>query len=289
MFSAATARAVWTSCASRRVPRWPWAPDGAYPGAFEISAAGTAEQPISLCGSRDAVLDGGPPDTGTTLHLQSAAHWRLVGFTVRGGQKGLMIDGSRGVVVDGLLIHGIGDEAVHLRTASTDNVVRNSTIRDTGLRRPEFGEGIYVGSAASNWCRYTGCGPDRSDRNIIEGNDIAATTAESVDIKEGTRGGVLRGNRFSGTGMSATDSWVDVKGSDWLITDNVGSGAPRDGFQVHVIGEGSGERNTFERNVADVGGPGYGINVTGPDRGNSVACSNRVVDAAEGLSSIPCI
>ena len=46
---------------------------------------------------------------------------------------------------------------------------------------------------------------------------------------------------------------------------------------------------TFERNVADVGGPGYGINVTGPDHGNSVACSNRVVDAAEGLSSIPCI
>jgi hypothetical protein len=262
--------------------------DGVYPGAFEISVAGTAEQPISLCGSRDAVLDGGSPDAGTTLHLQSAAHWRLNGFTVQGGKKGLMVDGSTGVVVDGLLIHRIGDEALHLRAASTDNVVRNTTIRDTGLREPEFGEGIYVGSATSNWCRYSGCGPDRSDRNTVESNDIAATTAESVDIKEGTSGGVLRGNRFSGIGMSESDSWVDVKGSDWSITDNIGSRAPEDGFQVHVIGEGSGERNAFERNVADVGGDGYGINVTKRDRGNVVGCSNRSVGAAAGLSTIPC-
>jgi hypothetical protein len=143
-------------------------------------------------------------------------------------------------------------------------------------------------SAQSNWCRHSGCGPDRSDRKVIEGNDIADTTAESVDLKEGTSGGVLRGNRFSGTGTTEADSWVDVKGSDWTITDNVGIDAPRDGFQVHVIVEGSGERNVFERNVATVDALGYGFNVIEPDRGNRVGCTNRVEGAAAGTATVAC-
>ena len=49
-----------------------------------------------------------------------------------------------------------------------------------------------VGSAESNWCQRSGCQPDRSDRNLVEGNDIAGTTAEAVDIKACTSDGVLR-------------------------------------------------------------------------------------------------
>lgn len=262
--------------------------DGLYPGAFTIVSAGTPEQPVTLCGSRSAVLDGGPPDGGYALHLLGARHWRLVGFSVRGGQKGVMLDGSSGVLIEGLLVHQVGDEAVHLRTGSSDNVVRRTTIRDTGLRRAEFGEGVYVGSAESNWCRYTGCEPDRSDRNLVEGNDIAATTAEAVDIKEGTSGGVVRDNRFSGDGMRGADSWVDVKGNGWTIAGNTGVGAPADGFQVHAVAEGWGRDNLFEDNVSTVDGPGYGINVTNPDDGNRVACSNRTAGADRGGSNVPC-
>ena len=68
------------------------------------------------------------------LHLQQVAHWRLVGFTVRDGQKGVMADGVTDSVIQDLTVTQIGDEAVHLRTASTDNVVRGLTISDTGLR-----------------------------------------------------------------------------------------------------------------------------------------------------------
>jgi len=64
----------------------------------------------------------------------------------------------------------------------------------------------------------------------VELNDISLTTAEAVDIKEGTTGGTLRKNRFAGAGMTAADSWVDVKGNGWTIAENTGNGGVVDGF-----------------------------------------------------------
>ena len=168
----------------------------------------------------------GDVDGDYTLHLSGAAYWLVSGFTVTGGQKGVMVDAGVGHRIEGLLVTSMGDEAIHLRSHSTDNVVVGNTIRDTGLRKPKFGEGIYIGSAESNWCQLTECQPDRSDRNLIEGNDIAGTTAEAVDIKEGTSNGVVRGNVFDGSAMVEADSWVDVKGNAWTIEDNTGTSQP---------------------------------------------------------------
>jgi nitrous oxidase accessory protein NosD len=262
--------------------------DGRYGGPFVITGSGTPQQPITLCGGRGAVLDGGPPDGGTTLELRGAHYWHVAGFSIRGGKKGLMADATQASLIEGLSIMDIGDEALHLRSGSSDNTVRGNTIRNTGLRKPQFGEGIYIGSARSNWCQHSGCGPDRGDRNIIEGNDIARTTAESVDIKEGTTGGVLRQNTFSGVGMVATTSWVNVKGNSWTIDDNTGVDTPQDGFSTHVILDGWGERNAFDRNTATVNGPGYAINITKRDRGNVVRCSNRAIGPGSRLSTIEC-
>ncbi len=263
--------------------------DGTYPGHFAITTGATPDQPITLCGSRAAILDGGSPiDAGYTLHLRNADHWQLSGFTVHGGQKGLMVDNTRGALIEGLFIHEVGDEALHLRTGSSDNTVRANTIRRTGLRIPKFGEGIYIGTARSNWCTYTNCGPDHSDRNVIHGNDIADTTAEAIDIKEGTSNGVVRGNTFSGAAMTGADSWVDVKGNDWTIADNIGTDAPADGFQTHAILAGWGERNTFHNNTATVNAAGYAFNITRRHLGNAVSCTNRAANANAGLSNIPC-
>lgn len=262
--------------------------DGTYPGHFEITTAATADQPITLCGPRAAVLDGGPIEDGYTLHLRTADHWQLSGFTIHGGQKGLMIDNTRGALIDGLYIHDVGDEALHLRTASSHNTVHATTIRRTGLRKAKFGEGIYIGSAQSNWCTYTHCEPDRSDHNLIQANDIADTTAEAIDIKEGTSNGTLRANTLSGAAMTAADSWVDVKGNNWTIADNIGTDAPKDGFQSHRILDGWGERNTFHNNTATLNGPGYAINITKKNLGNTVSCTNHATNATAGLSNIPC-
>jgi hypothetical protein len=263
--------------------------DGRYDDRFEIDRSGRADEPIWLCGSARAVLGGGNPKKGTVLALDGVAHWRLIGFTVENGQKGIMADGTSQTVFGGLTVRHIGDEAIHLRSASVDNTVVGSSISDTGLRRAEFGEGIYVGTAESNWCDISDCEPDRSDRNRLIGNTITQTKAEAIDIKEGTTGGVVEGNTFDGSALVAAsaDSWVDVKGNGWSIVGNTGTTSPRDGFQTHEILEGWGTGNSFSGNTANVDGPGFGFALT-PALDNTVACSNTATDAAKGLSNIPC-
>ena len=76
---------------------------------------------------------------------------------MRDSQKGVILDSSHHCVLDGLTVKDVGDEAVHFRTHSTYNRIQNSTISNTGLREPGFGEGFYIGSANSNWCTYTDC------------------------------------------------------------------------------------------------------------------------------------
>jgi hypothetical protein len=262
--------------------------DGTYSGRFVAAARGTASEPVYLCGGRGAVLQGEGPEGGYVLHLDGAQHWRVAGFTVRNGQKGVMVDGGRGIALQDLLVEQIGDEAVHLRRGSTGNVVRGLTIRTTGLRREKFGEGVYVGTAESNWCEISGCEPDRSDGNFVLDNTIGPTSAEAVDVKEGTTGGVVAGNVFDGSALEGADSWVDVKGNGWLVAGNRGTSSPEDGFQTHVIVDGWGRDNVFRDNVADLrGGSGVGYYLH-DDVPNTVACDNRVSGAAEGLSNKDC-
>jgi hypothetical protein len=264
--------------------------DGKYRGSFVATTQASADQPIHLCGSRAAVLDGGKTDGNYTLHLSGAAYWQVTGLTVTGGQKGVMVDAGVGNRIQDLLVTSTGDEAIHLRTKSTDNVVSGNTIRDTGQRKPKYGEGIYIGSAESNWCQISNCDPDRSDRNVIENNNVSGTTAEAVDIKEGTSDGILRGNTFDGSAMSEADSWVDVKGNGWTIEGNTGTHTPTDGFQVHEVLAGWGQDNVFIANTATVDGSGLAINVAGPRtiRDNTQVRCDNVAQGSGSVSNIQC-
>jgi hypothetical protein len=260
---------------------------GTYPGNFVATAAGTPEQPIFVCGGADAVLDGGGIQEGEVVRLDGARYWRLVGFGIRNGRKGILAEGTVGSEFRSLAISGVGDEAVILRRTSTDNLVTGVTIRSTGLRRPQSGEGIYVGTSSANWCLITACNPDGSDRNALVGNDIAGTTAESIDVREGTSDGILRGNRFDGFGMTAAESWVDIKGNGWLIDENAGVNSPKNGFETHEAVVGWGRSNTFRNNIADVNGPGRGFSIQS-SRGNVFECNNEATRAAGGTSSLFC-
>jgi hypothetical protein len=263
---------------------------GTYDGNFSASHSGTASAPITLCGSASSVLDGGGLKEGYTLHLDHASWWRLEGFTVTGGQKGVMLDGSDYDMVTGLYVHSVGDEGIHLREFSSHDTISHCMVRDTGQLETFFGEGIYVGTAHKNWCRYTNCQPDASNDDVISGNNIADTTAENIDIKEGTTGGQIIGNQFNGTGMvaSAATGWINVKGNDWTITGNTGVDSLKNGFQVHQVYPGWGIGNVFRDNDAQVDGPGYGYYVQNKRLRTVVNCDNKVSGAARGLSTISC-
>jgi len=264
--------------------------DGTYTGKFVGAKNGTAAAPITLVGSRAAVLTTGSVGSGYALNL-TGDYWNLSGFTVAKAKKGVVLDGSVGSRLTGLDVGSIGEEAVHVRKNSTGVVITNNSIHHTGLTAAGYGEGIYVGSAASNWASVMGSAstPDRSDRVVIQNNTIRATSAEGIDVKEGTTGGRITGNRFVDAGLSGAnyaDSWVDVKGNGYTVTGNSGSGARTDAFQVHVASVGWGSGNVFRGNGTVSGVPGYEVNVQSTAAGTTVACAAS--GAGRGLSNIAC-
>lgn len=261
--------------------------DGTYAGKFSAKASGTAGNRIFLCGSRNAILDAGDTGSGYVFHLDAASYWVLSGFTVQNGQKGIVTDSSSGSVIEHLTVSNVGDEGIHLRNGSSSNLVIGNTVSHTGSKSEKFGEGIYVGTAVSNWCTYSDCLADASNYNIIAGNTISNTTSENIDIKEGTVGGIIKNNRFDGTGMTAATAWINIKGNAWTIEANEGHNSPQDGYQSHNILDQWGDNNLFVRNTGSVDGTGYAFALR-PAMNNVVACSNTVGGAGSGLSNIPC-
>ncbi|WP_162060939.1 right-handed parallel beta-helix repeat-containing protein [Undibacterium sp. KW1] len=63
--------------------------------------------------------------------------------------KGIILDTSSNNVLQNLTVHDVDDEGIHFRAFSTDNVLKNSHIYNTGKKQAGFGEGVYIGSANS--------------------------------------------------------------------------------------------------------------------------------------------
>ena len=275
--------------------------DGTYNGKFVIpfGVNGTASNPITLSGSRNAVLNAGDITTGYALHLQSN-YWIIKGFTITNGLKGLMMDGSEYSIVDGIKVDHIGEEAIHLRKFSSHNTIQNCNISNTGIQTPDYGEGIYIGSAKNNWAKYSSNKPDLCDSNLILNNTIGpAVAAECIDVKEGTTATIIKGNHFDATGITganSADSWIDVKGNYTLIENNIASNPGgdifTDGYQVHCAYNGWGNYNQFKNNQCAVNASGFGFNVqlsgnNGKTTGNKVYDNNKVTGAAKGIANIP--
>ncbi|MGP8302554.1 right-handed parallel beta-helix repeat-containing protein [Streptomyces inhibens] len=233
--------------------------DGTYNGNFKTTAAGTSGSRITLTGSSKAVLTTGG---GYGLYLNGASYWTVKGITVTGGQKGIMMDASNGVVIDSVTVHDLDMEGVHFRKSSKDGVIKNSTIRDTGKNGSGMGEGVYVGSAGGT--------DDKSDNVQILGNTIGpGVGGENIDIKEGTTGAKIIGNTFDGSGLTGAhydDSWVDIKGNKVLVENNTGKHTTNNGYETHTQQSGWGCGTVFRGNTSDLSGATgsgrYGFNIT---------------------------
>ncbi len=273
---------------------------GTYLGHFEIPATanGTADAPIVLRGNADVILDAGTIQTNYVLHL-NASYWHLQNLTLTNGLKGLVCDEAHHNVIDSLVVHEIGEEAIHLRKFSTHNLVTHCRIYNTGLKTPDYGEGVYIGTAVSNWPKYTEGLPDKCDSNQVIHNTIGPNVAaECIDLKEGSSGGLIKDNRFDATGISGAngaDSWIDVKGNNYVIESNIGynpvGSILKDGYQVHCAVDGWGNNNLFKGNQSTVNASGYAINVTassskGKTSGNKVLDDNTAIGAASGIANV---
>ncbi|MFK4067861.1 right-handed parallel beta-helix repeat-containing protein [Streptomyces sp. NPDC029674] len=259
--------------------------DGTYSGNFKTTVAATAGSRITLTGSPKAVLKAG---SGYGLHLNGAAYWTVKGVTVTGGQKGIMIDSARGVVVDTVTVHGLDMEGVHFRKSSRDGVIRDSRIHDTGNDGRGMGEGIYVGTANTL--------SDKSDNVQILGNTIGPDVGgEAIDLKEGTTGGKVAGNTFDGRGLTGVhydDSWVDVKGNNYVIENNTGKNTLNNGYETHTQQPGWGCGTVFRGNKSTLTGATgdrqLAINVTNQSGScRTTVYASNTVTGGRGLTNIP--
>ena len=93
-----------------------------------------------------------------------------------------------------------------------------------------------------------------------------------------------------GSSLAGADSWVDVKGNDYVIQGHVGTNSPEDGLQTRNIADLRwGRDNDFRGNTALVSGPGYGFYIHDAGKiNNQMSCSNTVIVAASGFSNLPC-
>ncbi|MCU1442447.1 MAG: Right handed beta helix region, partial [Cryobacterium sp.] len=266
---------------------------GTYHGQLNLKANGTASKPIWLCGPRDAVVNGGGYAKNSPINVSASSHFILTGMTVTNGLKGVTVRSSNNVTISDMLVHNIGYEAVHLLVNTTDSVVVGNTIRKTGQRDAFYGEGVYIGSSDNNWCNLTACKPDRSDRNAVIGNNISATGSDLIEAKEGTSGGVIRGNTLNGEGsMKRTESWVMVSGNGWSVLQNSAKQSSLHGYRVNGASDGWGFGTVFAGNKSVVDAAGYGFKLHEPKgagtSGTLVSCTNIVSGAALGFSNAGC-
>jgi chitodextrinase len=250
-------------------------------GNFTASANGTSSAKITIqsSSSNKAILNGGGTGSGYTLHI-TGDYWVIKNVKVTNASKGIMLDNSNNTLIDGVEVYNIGEEGVHFRDGSSNNTIQNSYIHDTGVVTADYGEGVYVGSDYLKWTDNGGAYIKECDNNKIVNNTIGSgVAAESVDIKEGTTGTIISGNTFNGTGISganAADSFIDAKGNDAVIHDNIGyrnnNSNINDAFQTNEKSTGWGFNNDFYNNTVYMDNTtGYVVNVKA---GSAKACNN---------------
>ena len=226
---------------------------GTYTGSFSSDINGSSGQPIvirSADSGNPAVLSGTSTSSGYALRVRGD-YWEIRNLKFTNAQKGIILDHSNYSLISDVEVYNTGMEGVHFRDGSSYNTIQNSSIHHTGRTSPGYGEGVYVGSAEG--AGYNQETHYNTIRNVGFGPHV---TAEHVDIKERTIGTIVENCTFYGEGISGAnyaDSFIDVKGNDAIIRNNVGyqgnNNVIVDAFQLHEVVTGWGINNQFMNNT----------------------------------------
>jgi len=189
---------------------------------FRANASGSADAPITLKAadpSNPPVLRGLRNSNSDYILWIRGDYWRIENLVLERGGKGLMLDESSNSVVSGVEVDNMGDEGIHLRSGTSNTLIENCIVTQCGKNQPGFGEGIYVGSDGGQWDRFD----ENCHDNIIRGCEIRNTTAECIDVKEGTKNTIIENCAFYGakiSGENFADSFVDLKGVGAHVRNN---------------------------------------------------------------------
>lgn len=215
-------------------------------GRIWLGADGTKDNPIVLAGSDPA----NPPEIyGTSVGSNYGIHVTgnyviLKNLKIHTFSKGVVFDNSVGALMEDCEVYHTGTELVHVRDSSQQVTLNRNFIHGSGFDVAQYGEGIYVGTYYKGWAssqqsdknagfwgesasqhRYSGYDWRVNDTKITC-NIVKATTAENIDVKEGTVRGVVQGNMFIGDStnydgqVDHDDANIDMKGASWTVTGN---------------------------------------------------------------------
>lgn len=195
---------------------------------------GTSSQRITLRGenpNNPPTIQAPANNTGYLLSLEGD-YWDVRNINFRTAAKGIVLDNANHCRLIGLRVSDVGEEGIHLRDGSSNNLVRNCNISDTGRQKPGFGEGLYIGSDRKQHYerRFEVSNPSNAkyrracDNNIMEDCTVGPNiTAEGVDVKEGTNYNIIRNCNFIAlgvTGANSGDAFIDAKGAETFIYSN---------------------------------------------------------------------
>lgn len=217
---------------------------------FRSASEGTSTAPITIKSAdaeNPAILKGTDISKGIVLYI-TGDYWNIENIVCCNAQKGIVLDNSNYSEISGVEVYDTGQEGIHLRDGSSYCVVDGAKVHDNGLVS-EYGEAVYIGSAKSTSGYAYNC-DNNTVKNCILGPN---TVAESVDIKEYTTGNIIENCTMYGSGMTATDSFVDIKGNENIIRNNTcyaqDNTGITDGFQLHCQVDGWGKDNTVYGNT----------------------------------------
>ncbi|GAA4278325.1 cellulase family glycosylhydrolase [Aquimarina mytili] len=238
---------------------------------------GTSSEPIIIRGknpSNPPILKG--PDNrydGYVMRIMGD-YWKIEDLILEEGSKGLVFDNANHGIIQNVVIRELGEEGIHLRDGSSNNLVKNCKVYNTGIKKPGIGEGLYVGSDKGQHDEY-----DRDcNNNTIEGCIVGPNvTAEGVDVKEGTKNTIIRNCTFSAKGISgenSADAFIDLKGAYAFVYNNTfnldGSTIIKAGvdFLDRGTGYNTGYRNAIFSNTFNLQGRGSEIQTARKKQGN---------------------
>ncbi|CAM9145891.1 unnamed protein product, partial [Laminaria digitata] len=164
----------------------------------------------------------------------------------------LPIDGTTvlssliGFHVSDMHIHNCGMECIRMRNFVTNAVITNNVIEDCGVYDFQYqfdgkiGEAIYIGTSSNQWADGVGTrvtnGPDKSNYNLVAGNELIPRGNECVDVKEGASFNVIEFNDCQEQ-LDDESGCYDSRGNDNTFRYNIGENCLGAGIRLggHVI------------------------------------------------------
>jgi len=164
----------------------------------------------------DVTLSGDDVDANAVL-LVEGDNWEIRSVTLTGARNGVVLSGANNTFLSGISIEDVGERGLYMHNGSSNNVISNSSIFNTGMSlsgetEESQGEAIVVGEEVDDTTDFV-FSDNNYISNMVFGTDILT---ESVDVNNGATNTKINHSLFVTAGidpvLSEQSSIVAISG-----------------------------------------------------------------------------